>query len=285
MPTIAAGDYELGMDPEVGGGVTFLRFRGVDVLRPAPPAPTGPLDLSCFPLVPYSNRITHGRFVWEGREIALAPNMRGDPSALHGDGWLSAWSLAEASPERMVLELRQAAGAWPWSYLARQIAHADPRGVTLELEVTNLSDEAMPVGLGFHPYFPGRTSARLKAEVTAVWLTDAEILPTELGPADAFGDWAADAPVATPVLIDHCYTGWTGPADITLADRGIKVRLTASASLHWLHVYSPPGQDFFAVEPVGQRPDALNTEDPRAEGVIVLPPGASHTVAMRLEVA
>ncbi len=283
-PRIASGDYEIGFDPADGGGVIFLRHRGVDVLRPAPQVRTGPLDLSCFALVPYANRIAHGRFVWEGREVLIAPNMKGDASPMHGDGWLSAWSAAQIAEDRIVLELRHAAGAWPWSYLARQTIHADPRGVSFELELTNLSAEAMPAGLGYHPYFPGRADARLRADVQAVWLTDNELLPTRLAPADTFGDWAAGAPLASPTLIDNCHTGWAGPAEITLADRGLTVRMSATGSLHWLHVFSPPGESFFAVEPVSHRPDALNTESPTAEGVIVLPPGASHAAGMRIEV-
>ncbi len=284
MSSIACGDYEVGFDPADGGGVIFLRCRGVDVLRPAPEVRTGPLDLSCFALVPYANRIAHGRFVWEGREVLITPNMKGDPSPLHGDGWLSAWSVAEAMADRIVLELRHEASAWPWSYLARQTIHADERGVSFELAITNLSAEAMPAGLGYHPYFPGRADARLRADVQAVWLTDQDLLPTRLGPADTFGDWAAGAPLASPMLIDNCHTRWSGPAEITLADRGLMVRMSASASLHWLHVFSPPGETFFAVEPVSHRPDALNCESPTGEGVIVLPPGASHAVGMRIEV-
>ena len=170
-PRIASGDYEVGLDPADGGGVIFLRHRGVDVLRPAPQVRAGPLDLSCFALVPYANRIAHGRFVWDAREVLIAPNMKGDASPMHGDGWLSAWSVAQVADDRIVLELRHAAGAWPWSYLARQTIHADPRGVSFELELTNLSAEAMPAGLGYHPYFPARADARLRADVRGVWLT------------------------------------------------------------------------------------------------------------------
>jgi aldose 1-epimerase len=284
MPTIASGDYEVGLDPEDGGGVTFLRFKGVDVLRPAPAVRHGPLELSCFPLVPYANRIGHGRFTWRGRKVSLEPNMAGDPSPMHGDGWLSVWSAAEAAADRIVLELRHTAGAWPWSYLARQTIAANPGGVSLGLELTNRSDSVMPAGLGFHPYFPGRSAARLQAQVQAVWLTDAELLPTRLGPPETFGDWAAGAPLAIPELIDNCHTGWSGPAEISLGDRGLVVRLTAGPAQRWLQVYSPPGQDFFAIEPVSHRPDALNTSNPKSEGVMALPPGAALRASLRIEV-
>ena len=47
------------------------------------------LDAASFPLVPYVNRIRGGRFTFRGREVRLAPNMAGDPSPLHGQGWLN----------------------------------------------------------------------------------------------------------------------------------------------------------------------------------------------------
>ena len=45
-----------------------------------------------FPLVPFVNRIRGGRFTFRGREVRLAPNMAGDPSPLHGQGWLNPWT-------------------------------------------------------------------------------------------------------------------------------------------------------------------------------------------------
>ena len=54
------------------------------------------LEASSFPLVPYVNRIRGGRFTFRGREVRLAPNMAGDPSPLHGQGWLDPWQVEEA---------------------------------------------------------------------------------------------------------------------------------------------------------------------------------------------
>ncbi len=285
MPKIASGDYEIGLDPKNGGGLTFLRFRGADVLRPAPAVPTGPLDLACFPLVPYANRVANGRLVWQGRKASLRPNLDGQAHPLHGDGWLAAWSVAGAASDRIVLEMHHPAGAWPWAYAARQTIRADAKGVSLELEVTNLSDGFMPAGLGYHPYFPHRSTARLQAKVEAVWQVDDQLLPTQLGPSDQFGDFGAGAPLATPGLIDNCYEGWPGEAEIRLSDTGPVVRLTTSPELRWLHVYSQPGQDHFCVAPVSHRPNALNAERPMTDGVIPLPPGLALRASMRIEVS
>ena len=284
MPTIASGDYQVGLEPKEGGGVTFLRFGGVDVLRPAPAVRSGPLDLACFPLVPYANRIGRGRFLWQGRQVSLPPNMDGQACPLHGDGWLTAWTVAGAAADRIVLEMRHPAGDWPWTYSARQTIRADANGVSFELEVTNLSDGFMPAGLGYHPYFPQRSTAKLQAKVGSVWLVDDQLLPKLRGPSDQFGDFTAGAPLDAPGLIDNCFEGWSGTAEIRLAHAGPVVRLSAGPELCWLHIYSPPGQDFFCIEPVSHRPNALNAERPMADGVTPLPPGLAIRASMRIEV-
>jgi aldose 1-epimerase len=87
---LAAGDYRLVLQPEIGGSVAGFHWRDEPVFRPA----CGPsvLDAACFPLAPFSNRIAHGRFRFGGREVALAPNFPDSdhPHPLHGFGWLAA---------------------------------------------------------------------------------------------------------------------------------------------------------------------------------------------------
>jgi aldose 1-epimerase len=281
---IASADYEVGLTPEEGGGVTFLRFRGTDVLRPAVAHRRGPLELSSFPLVPYANRIAHGRFNWSGYAVSLAPNFGDHPHTLHGEGWREAWRLAHVKSDSAVLEIDHRPGEWPWAYAARQTVLVDPQGVTFELELSNLDRSAMPAGLGFHPYFPDRASARLRAQVGHVWLTGEDALPKCQAPGAHFGDWAADTAVTSRSLIDHCHTNWPGQADIALPVRGLKVRMTASPNLHFLHIYSPPGEDYFCVEPVSHRPDAVNAIAPLEEGVVSLHPGGRLSATMRLQV-
>ena len=47
----------------------------------------------------------------------------------------------------------------------------------------NESDAPMPAGLGWHPYFLRTPHTTLTASVERIWLTDAEMLPTELAPS------------------------------------------------------------------------------------------------------
>src|SRR3954447_21048772 len=95
--TLRAGPLEAVIVPEVGGSIA--RFDWLDgvrreaLFRPAPESLTAVLNAGCFPLVPFANRIRDGQFSCGGRVVRLAPNMAGDPSPLHGQGWLAPWTV------------------------------------------------------------------------------------------------------------------------------------------------------------------------------------------------
>ena len=278
---LEAGPMRLELAPEVGGAITALTSDGIPLLRPTAGDADDVLQTACFPLVPFANRIGQGRVAFGGRTTTLPPNLAGDPHPLHGEGWRGAWTVERATADHAVLAFAAAEAAWPWSYVARQTFRLDPQGVTVRLEMVNTDAEPAPAGLGFHPCFPNAGRARLTAGVDGIWLTDHELLPTRHVPNWFLADWRRGAEVAGERLIDHCHTGWTGEARIDL--EAASLRMTASPELGFLHVYAPPEADFFCVEPVSHRPDALNAPEPLAAGLRVLAPGETLSAEMRLE--
>jgi aldose 1-epimerase len=79
--TLRTGTTALTLSPAAGGSIArFWSERGgrtIEWMRPASATALKrrmPLDMSCFPLVPYSGRICDGRFTFQGREIALPLN-------------------------------------------------------------------------------------------------------------------------------------------------------------------------------------------------------------------
>lgn len=280
MTELRHGDWRLVLRPELGGAVASLSCGGLDVLRPMPEGSVEILDAGCFPLTPYANRITGGRFVFEGREIELPVLPAFAPHALHGDGWRSAWSVEAQDGASVTLAHRHEAGAWPWAYEARQVFTLTGQGLHVALSMTNLSDTSMPAGLGLHPYFPVEPQTRLTLEATQVWGGGLDEVPATLLPVTQVHDWSGGPRVADAPFVDHAYVA-SGPA--VLCGPGRTTTVTASDNAGWRHVYAP-GADFCCIEPVTHRPNAAHAPEGEASGWAVLAPGETLSMWMELSV-
>ena len=283
MISISGADYSLDVLPEVGGAIAALRFRGVDILRPTPPATDEPFETAAFPLVPFANRIAGGAFRFSGAQVRLAPNAAGQAHPLHGHGWSKPWRVESARKARLAMIFEHPAGEWPWHYVARQILSLDEEGLEVALSVENRADRPMPAGLGWHPYFVRSARLRLRTRVDAVWLTDEECLPTHRAEGSHFGEWSRGGRLPPDTLIDHCYSGWSAAAEIEWPEQMLCLRLTATEPFGWLHLYAPPRQGFFCIEPVSHMPDALNRAEPAVvTGLRTLAPGECLAGKVRL---
>ena len=285
MLSLADGDLTLELLPDLGAAVATLRYQGRDVLRPTPAGADDPFETSAFALVPYANRIADGRFRVGEREVRIERNAPGQAHPLHGHAWRKPWRVDSSARDHAVLSFEHAADSWPWHYVATQTLalRADSLEVSLTLE--NRDSTPMPAGLGWHPYFHKGEGALLKTHLEGVWLTDEECLPVRLAHGTRFGQWGRGDVLERPELIDHCHTGWPGVAEIVLPEERLRLALTASRALRWLHIYSPPGKDFFCIEPVSQMPNAVNRSAPPAiTGQRLLAPGERFDARITLSV-
>jgi aldose 1-epimerase len=284
---LMAGPLRLVIDPAVGGSISAFEWNdaagGWPILRRCPDPLEKVLDAASFPLVPYVNRIRDGRFTFRGREVAIEPNMAGDPSPLHGQGWLNSWEVEEQTQASATLSFRHEAGEWPWAYEARQRFKLDEAALSLELDCRSLSDTPMPCGLGFHPYFPCGSGTVLDTDVEFAWTIDDKVLPVERVPATGRYD-LRDRRICGQDL-DNGFGDWAGEAAITDPAWPFSVRMT-SADAKFFQVYSPATGGIFVAEPVSHANAALNA--PESEwpelGMRVLAPGETMNLSMRLAV-
>lgn len=258
MLTITAGPYELVLAPGIGGAIARFKHQTREILRGSD-SPASPLDCGCFPLVPYCNRIRGGSFTFRGRAVRIAPNMAGDPSPLHGDGWLGPWQVESQGEDRVCLLFVHQPGEWPWAYEARQSFRLSEAGLEAEISCRNLSDEPMPCGLGFHPYFPCDADTRIDTHVQRVWEVDEHVLPTGIAPAT--GRYALDGQAACARGLDNGYGGWSGDMRLTYGD-GAMTRMS-SPDARFFQIYSPPQGGLLAAEPVSHANAALNEPEER----------------------
>lgn len=278
MLSLAAGDYRLELMPERGGSIARFDWRGEPLMRPT----CGPsiLDMACFPLVPFSNRIAFGRFVANGHEVRLAPNFphSDHPHPLHGFGWLDAWDVAEPTIDHALLRHICRAGEWPWAYGAQQELTLSEAGLSHRLAITNMASSVMPAGLGVHPYFPRTNTTRYLGRHRGEWRTTEDGLPIAIERRDRPLDWWAGAPV-TRRHVDTAYAERCGPLRIAWPERGIGLEIRPSEQLSFTVVFVPSHGDFFCVEPVSHSTDAINDAVRKAE-LVWLQPGESFSVTV-----
>ena len=250
-------DMQLILDAAHGGAVRDFRWRDRPIFRPTLLDPDiDPFQLGCFPMVPYANRISHGRFNFGANTVQLRNNCSGEPHPLHGQGWRSPWSVVAATSSSALLMFEGGADEWPWRYRARQHFQLYQNELSVNLSIQNLARSAMPVMLGLHPCFYDARLALLQASTPRVWLVDDASRPSEKIATPP--DWSFDRGRSiTAIPLDHCFENWNGGAVISWPDRKVYMRAT---NCRYLHVYAPAGSDLFCVEPLSAAAGALDRD-------------------------
>jgi aldose 1-epimerase len=277
---LVQGDLRVEVSPEIGGAIAAFwsldsAGRRTDWLRPATAdalARRDILAMGSFPLVPFCNRLRQGRARFEGREIRMAPNHPCVPSPhpLHGIGWQRPWTLLARTDASCELGLYvPASEAWPWRFSAMQRIELRDGALQVRLSVLNEDTQAMPAGLGHHPYFPRGAGVRLTCATAAMWRTDTEVMPVALETGGIVDRLRTGLSVAEADL-DNNFVGWDRQARIdwlaTEGEPARSLRLEADPVLDRFVVYAPPGVDHFCAEPVSQCTDWLNLLDRYGRG-------------------
>jgi len=288
---LTAGPTRLDLLPALGGSIarfaTKLGDRWIDWLRPAPADTRDSEATACFPLVPFSNRVRHGRFAFGGRQVALPMVGQAGPHFEHGFGWRRPWSVIAHATSDATIEYRHAADAWPFPFRARQRFVLATAVLAVTIEIANLGTVAMPVGFGLHPYFPRTPQTQLQAPVRSIWTVDAEVMPVALTTPPPAGLDPGRGLTVDRVELDNAYAGWTGRARITWPEWRAALTMEADEPLRFLVLYTPRGEPYFCAEPVSHCTDAFNLAAQGRDdtGMIVLQPGQSASATVRFTTA
>lgn len=284
---LSSADLELELSPSIGGAISRLSHVGKDDPRPILREGHSPLqnvlEAASFPLVPFVNRVRGGSFTFRGRTISMAPNMAGDPSPLHGQGWLNPWKVAQAGEDSASLSYRHEPGEWPWSYTARQELRLDGPVLDLTLTCRNDSSEPMPCGLGQHPYFPCTAQTRIDTGVAFAWTIDEQVLP--LAKVPATGRFDLNDRAICGQDLDNGFEGWTGQVIMSDPEWPFELELS-SPQARFFQIFSPSAGGFFVAEPVTHANAALNAPEPDwpGLGLRILESGEEMRLDMRIEV-
>ncbi|MBK8157936.1 MAG: aldose 1-epimerase [Rhodospirillaceae bacterium] len=238
--TLHAGALTVTLHPAIGGCLGSFLWqhpdgRQVPLLRTMSAGAANSESAACFPLIPFSNRIRHGRLTFEGRSISLPRNTSGQ-HVEHGHGWQRPWSLQKVTDLHATIGFThdpEQDATWPFAYAAEQDVALDKDGLTVTLRARNTGARPMPIGFGLHPYFLRTPLCRLQAIVEGFWETDTEVLPTRhVAVPEAFDLRRGLA--MNNVVIDNCFTGFGGQAVIDWPEFDSRLIMTAERPLRFL---------------------------------------------------
>ena len=276
------GKLRVRLVPEIGGSIIECSVnraeQWIPIFRKAEEPLTKSSNASSFVLIPYSNRLRDGRFMFDGTDYQL---QGAEKHAIHGDVRDRPLQVLDYTDEKIVLEFNSNDFKdvnFPFPFSAKIIYTLERLSFYSRIEITNVGNKAMPAGCGFHPYFnrrlQGSTSVvELQLNVSGVYPGDT---PLPIGPAVPIQpdqDFNVQRPL--DVVLDHCFAGWNRQAVIDWPGSGIKARVQADPGMEHVILYSPKGESFFALEPVTNANDGFNllAQGDRNCGVVVLQPG------------
>ncbi len=274
---LANEHWSLVILPEKGGCIVSAECNGFPVLRTAEPQQIDAGNIfvsSCFPLVPFSNRIAGGMFSFNSQTYRLSRNHPDNKFPIHGYGWQAVWRVSDLTETHCEMSMihKAKAGNWPWSFEARQKISIKGRSVQLEISITNIDKTPFPAGLGMHPSFSGSDRARVKFKTGNMWACDESLIPTKLVPLTTSRDFSEFTAIKDTAL-DNCFEGWSGHAEIIWPEFDGVIHMKGGTNFSHLVVYCDPQNDYFCLEPTTHANNAINMTD--AGGMTNLSPNMS----------
>lgn len=250
--TFADGPIEVELLPAVGARLHRLRAFGHDLLRtPDDPAEHArdPFRWGAYVMAPWCNRIAAVPTDVNGQTVSVPSNFP-DGTAIHGQVYEARWDV-EADHS---LSVTGGGDAWPWPYRCSLRVKVADAVLTIDQSLTNLAPEAMPAGLGLHPWFRRPLDLAIHADA---------VLPSNLDPDASVQTVSGSLDLRRIRAVqDDLDATWLAPADpavqLRWPDMGVtatmRVRSTAGVCIV---VASPSSLDAAAVEPQTHAPQGL----------------------------
>ncbi|MGH9139588.1 MAG: aldose 1-epimerase, partial [Vicinamibacterales bacterium] len=268
--------------PSVGNIAFEFSVQGHNVLRwpfasvaqfKARPAMSG------IPFVgPWANRLDEQAFYANGTRYAFdmaLGNVRG-AIPIHGflttnDRWQvidvradadSAWATSRLAFFRQPEWLKQ----WPFAHTIEMSYRLHDGALEVRTTITNLSDEPMPVAIGFHPYFQLTDSSRdewtLSVGARTHWRLSPDKIPTgETEPIERLFKTPAAVALRDLVLDDvfgDLVRDARGRATMSVAGKSQRLDIVLGPNYRAAVIWAPTPGAFVCIEPMAAITDALN---------------------------
>lgn len=292
--------WQIGILPQTGGSIAFGRTQHegawYDVFRPTHETDyTNSGKCASFVMVPWSNRIRDGKFIFNGQQYQLPINHK-DGTAIHGIGRDVEWTVRKQEAGRIELgmDTRKVKRYFPMPFTSKVDLRLNGKKFSISIEIKNVGKAPMPAGMGHHPYFQrtlinSNDFAKIKIPYSHYFALEnmmaiGEALPI---PKNAIWDYQRLRLLGDKPL-DHVLTKREGKQPIRIQYALSKRELIIRPDPIFEHLvfYAPLRENFFAIEPVTNVNDGFNLMNKGIEGhgVFILNPQERQKGKMIFEI-
>lgn len=294
---IRAGSTSATVAAECGFNLHSLEVDGFDYLHAEQGFPTeGSPTRSGIPILfPWPNRIAGAAFEWEGTRYDLPVTEAATGSAIHGYAVAAAWDVVAVEPDRVTGRFTltdDPAHPWPATGTLTVTYRVEPAALTVTCEVAATGDQALPYGLGFHPYLrvPGPAEQWLLQVGAAQEWPLAGMVPS--GPARDVPperDFRRARRIAD-LDLDDVFTGLPPAPGISvraaLWSMASRVTVACDPGFREIVVFTPGSRDAVAIEPYTCASDAVHLQGRGIDaGWRVLPAGRVEVMTWRIDIS
>ena len=222
-------------------------------------------------LFPSPNRVSDGKYTFNGTEYQLECNEVALNNSLHGHVYNKPFEVTniETSEEMAAITFSYtsfgAVAGFPFSYKLDIIYTYAKSKLVIDFKVENIGEKEFPFGLGWHPYFKAENLAesKLKFKGDKKYFLNEKNIPQQEVPL----------PFETPLtlgdtFLDDCFLITKPETTFKTDDYKIKISFTSPTKESFLQVYTPNTRDCIAIEPMTCAPDSFNNN----HGLLTLKP-------------
>ena len=286
--TNSSGNY-VEIIPEVGCLINSLNFEGENIFDNY----EGEKDLNenlhnsykgAF-LSPYPNRIEGGQYEFEGIKHQLHIDFPNENNSIHGlitKAPFTVRKMINRDQESVVGLIYNYEGdkpGYPFKYqITKIISFSEEDELKIRTKIINYSSTSIPIGDGWHPYIKtGSSVDDIELQFSSQQVAGVNDVNIPTGKFSDFKEFNSLDKIGNREF-DHCFVLKSSDDDHSTIlkdfEKEIKVEVIQDANCKYLQIYTPPGRNSIAIEPMTCMPNAFNNK----MGLMVLEPEEEKTI-------
>lgn len=220
-------------------------------------------------LFPYPNRLENGKYAFGDKTYQFPINEPDKNNQLHGMVYDAPFEVTDQkinSDGSASISCRHAYDGhldyfpFPFELVVTYSYRADRFEV--EFSVTNTGTSVMPFGLGWHPYFQidGHRISKYQVRLPKTDLLELGKTAIPTGSKEAYPHREIDL---NATKLDNAFRITDDSRSYELHDQGsgLRIAMSASEAFDYLQIFTPPGDEAVAIEPMTCNINAFNNKE------------------------